>query len=457
MSIARPPTIPGSLNLKSLSCSLLKVGELLNSSPNVTATFNTGVNPSGIAILPDNKFAYVANDNNYGISGSDSVSVLNLTTNLTETTINHSSFNEPYTITINENIAYVTNSNSPNPIVLNMTNPGSGYTIGTMGTTSSSGTGMIINILTVDGGGIILTYAVSTSGTGYEVSDIVELVSGLATFQVTQIPVGTITKIDITTNTVLGVLGTLAVGDGGFDGPSGIVFNGTTAYVNNYGGPGGLMSGNGHTISVINSLTGNLIDTIDLGNSPAAAPAALDITPNGLYVYVANYVDGLEGTGTVKVISTVTNTIIDTITGFSGPFDIAVSPDGLKVYVTNFGSNNFAPYGTTLSIVDTTTNTITNTINLGIQPSGIAFTPNGRYALVSNYNTLYMNGAPYYTGLTTGTGTVNIIDTVTETVIPPTIVVGLSPNLIAISSDGNYAYVNNYISNTVSKIYIGMI
>ena len=33
----------------------------------VIATINTGVTPAGIAITPDSRHAYVANNNNYGI------------------------------------------------------------------------------------------------------------------------------------------------------------------------------------------------------------------------------------------------------------------------------------------------------------------------------------------------------------------------------------------------------
>ena len=150
------------------------------------------------------------------------------------------------------------------------------------------------------------------------------------------------------------------------------------------------------------------------------------------------------------LLRTLDNTITATIHGFSGPFAIAITPNGKYAYVTNFGSNNFEPIGTTVSVVDLTTYTIVATINLGIQPSGIAITPDGRYAYASNYNTLYAGSG--FTNLTAGQGTVNIIDIATNTVIPPTIVVGQSPDSVAISPNGQFAYVTNYTSNTVSVI-----
>jgi YVTN family beta-propeller protein len=56
------------------------------------------------------------------------------------------------------------------------------------------------------------------------------------------------------------------------------------------------------------------------------------VTPDGAYVYANNYTDG-----TVSVIRTFDNTVIDTITVGTKPHGgIAVSPDGNFVYVGNY-------------------------------------------------------------------------------------------------------------------------
>lgn len=330
----------------------------------VIATINVGVTPAGIAITPDNRFVYVANNNNYGITGQDCVTVIDVSTNLPVTTIFDASFSEPYTITINAagTKAYVTNS---------------------YGTT--------------------------------------------------------ITIIDIATNTVTGTIT-------GFNGPSGMVItpDGTTAYVNNYGA--GNASGTAMNVNIVNLLTNTITGSITVG----LAPAAVAISPDGAYVYSINYVNGNPNMGTMSVINTTTNTVIAAISGFSGPFAITITPDGHYAYVTNFGSNNFEPFGTTVSVVDLTTYTIIDTITLGIQPSGIAITPDGKFVYATNYNTLY--AATGYNDLTPGQGTVNIIDTAINTVIPPTIAVGQAPANIAITPNGTFAYVSNYISNTVNAI-----
>lgn len=357
---------------KSIACMasllFLSLTNLYAVAPNtVVATITVGVTPDGLAITPDSRFAYVANNNNYGIPNGFTVSVLDLTNNLLKQTISDASFSEPFTVTINPagTRAYVTNSNST-----------------------------------------------------------------------------TISIIDLATNTVIGVIG-------GFDGPSGMAItpDGNLGYVNNYGAAGGLGSGNGITVRVVDLVANAIVGApIVVG----LAPASLAITPDGKFVYTINYVDGNPGTGTMSIIQTSTNTVVGTIPGFSGPFGIAITPDGKFAYVTNFGSNNFEPIGTTVSVVDLHSNTIIATVNLGIQPSGIAITPDSRLAYASNFNTLYAGAM--FTNLTPGQGTVNIIDIATNTVLPPIIAVGESPTAMRIAPNGEFAYVTNFAYNTVSVI-----
>jgi DNA-binding beta-propeller fold protein YncE len=343
-------------------------------SDSIVSTIGVGVTPAGIGILPNGTKAYVADNNNYGLtyeggSRCDSVTVIDLTTNMPTTTIVDASFNQPYTVTISNDgaIAYVTNSNG-----------------------------------------------------------------------------STITMISTATDTVIGTIS-------GFDGPSGMVItpDGKTGYVNNYGGPiAG--SGNGTTVSVVNLLLNTITSTITVGR----APASLAITPNGAYVYTINYQTGLTD-GTLSVITTSNNScIINAMGGLAGPFGIAITPDGLRALVTNFGSNNFTPIGRTVSVISLaipTSPVITSSLTLGIQPSGIAITPDGKWAYVSNYNTLYSD-ISNFTGLTAGTGIVNAINLDTLRVSPVNIIVGMSPDWISIHPSWAIALVSNFTSNTVSII-----
>lgn len=343
-----------------------------------TIAIPSGNSPAAIAITPDGKYAYVANNNNDGVSGGSTVSVIDLATNTISATISDAGFNEPYTVSIN-----------------------------------SDGTKVYIS---------------NSGGT-------------------------TVSIIDTATNTVSGTIT-------GFDGPSGFAItpDGTTAYVNNYGCASGVGSGNGTTVSIVSLSSNTITDTITVGQ----APAALAVTPDGTRVYTINYVDGNPGTGTMSIIQVSTNTVIGTIKGFFGPFGIAISSDSKFAYVTNFGSNNFSPTaggiapnvvsGTTLSVVNLDSNAITATITLGNQPAGVALTPDDRFVYVTNYNTFYLGAN--FTNLTPGKGTVNIIDTCTNKVLCPELVVGSSPSAITISSDGKRAYVTNYSSDDVTVLNI---
>ena len=256
---------------------------------------------------------------------------------------------------------------------------------------------------------------------------------------------GTVSVIDTKTNTVISQIT-------GFDGPSGCALSKQYAYVNNYGGPSGVGSGNGRTVSVVNLSNYSIISTISVG----LAPAALAIDNKCSKLYVINYTTGLPGAGQLVTVDTKTNTVIYTLSGFTGPFGIVLSKCGRYAYITNFGSNNFAPYGTTVSIVDLKNQQIIDNIFTGIQPSGIAINPKCCRLYVSNYNTLYAGSD--FSDLTSGQGTVSILKLSKKgdraKVIAPTICVGNSPSNLAVSPRGKNLYCSNYASNSVSKICI---
>ena len=87
------------------------------------------------------------------------------------------------------------------------------------------------------------------------------------------------------------------------------------------------MTNQGHgTVSVIDTLTNAVVDTITVGESPWG----IAITPDGKRAYVANQ------SGTISVIDTSTNTVIDTIIDTDGPFGVAITPDGTRAYVKIF-------------------------------------------------------------------------------------------------------------------------
>ena len=62
----------------------------------------------------------------------------------------------------------------------------------------------------------------------------------------------------------------------------------------------------------------------------------------------------------ISVVNTVSDTVTATMLVRSYPYEVAVTPDGTKVYVANWISNN-------VSVIDTATNTITN-VPVGYNP-----------------------------------------------------------------------------------------
>jgi YVTN family beta-propeller protein len=79
----------------------------------------------------------------------------------------------------------------------------------------------------------------------------------------------------------------------------------------------------------------------------------------------------------VSVISVATGTVLGSITVGSNPYGVAVTPDGTKAYVTNYGSD-------TVSVIDVATGTVLGSITVGIAPAEVAVTPDGTKAYVTN-------------------------------------------------------------------------
>jgi YVTN family beta-propeller protein len=116
------------------------------------------------------------------------------------------------------------------------------------------------------------------------------------------------------------------------------------------------------------------------------------------------------------------------------PAGVAVSPDGGKVYVTNFGFQSKS-----VSVISAAKNKVTATIPVGIGPVGVVVSPDGSRVYVANYDS----------------ATVSVITTktnkVTHTIPVP---VGMSPVVeVAVSPDGSKVYVTTPASNTLAVIY----
>ena len=153
------------------------------------------------------------------------------------------------------------------------------------------------------------------------------------------------------------------------------------------------------TVSVIDTATNTVVGSpIPVGN----VPIGVAVTPDGTKVYVTNF-----GSANVSVIHTATKTVVKTVPVGTGPWAVAISPDGTKVYVANSAGN-------TVSVIRRPGNTVVATIPVGNVPYGVAITPDGTQAYVTNHSAGPDN-------------TVSVIATATNTVAGLPIPVGGLP------------------------------
>ena len=196
-------------------------------------------------------------------------------------------------------------------------------------------------------------------------------------------------------------------------------------------------------VSVIDIASNTVVATVDVG----AFPTGVAVTPDGAKAYVVN-----QGDSSVSVINTATNTVSTTITtgiGYS-PYDVAISPDGLHAYVTDADPDLTNPIvlESRVTIIDTASDSVATSIPLGsMLPEGIAITPDGTRAYVANYGGTDINTGIEYPP------SVTVVDLTTNTVVTTiTYAQFTGPKNIAITPDGTRAYVTLSFSDAVSVI-----
>jgi len=115
----------------------------------------------------------------------------------------------------------------------------------------------------------------------------------------------------------------------------------------------------------------------------------------------------------------------------TAPVALALTPDGSKAYVVNFGSHN-------VSVINTATLQLTKTIPVGLKPKAILVTPNGQRVYVAN-------SVP-------GEESISVIDTATDTLLHTLPVPRPTPSVLALNPDGRVLYVLGSGSRFVSVV-----
>jgi YVTN family beta-propeller protein len=169
-----------------------------------------------------------------------------------------------------------------------------------------------------------------------------------------------------------------------------------------------------------------------------------------------------------------------TISVGTGPTDIAITADGAKAYVTNYGSNN-------VSVINLNSGQAETPIAVGNNPTSIAISPSGGFAYVANYNDPGNLSSVSRIDLSSGTvtqinhasllGPLNVVFspdgskayvtnrgstqtpgnsisviTTSSNTVTGTITVPIEPQNIDISSDGNKLYVSHPTTGKISFI-----
>ena len=147
--------------------------------------------------------------------------------------------------------------------------------------------------------------------------------------------------------------------------------DGRLAYVTNTCGIDPLCGARA-TVSVIDISAHTVIDSIPVGRF---ANSGIVIAPDGHFVYVPNF-DKPSMSQVVSVIDTASNTVTATIPDgrAASLTSIAITPDGAFLYV--------ADYGSAVSVIDIASRTVTGTISQAGN-GGIAFTSDGKFAYIA--------------------------------------------------------------------------
>jgi len=127
------------------------------------------------------------------------------------------------------------------------------------------------------------------------------------------------------------------------------------------------------TVSVINTATNAVANTISIGTTNYYDCGGMAITPDGSRLYVTRY-----DSDKVSIIDTASNTLVGSpITVGGRPARIRVAPDNSRVYFLSAD-------GASLAVVSRTTNSLLLTIPIGVYPSEMTIKPDGSEIYVAD-------------------------------------------------------------------------
>jgi len=285
----------------------------------IVATIPTEQLPVGLAVSADGSWVYVANQD------GRSITVIDAATNEVADTINIGRSTKELAVSPDGERVYVTNPSDA-----------------------------AVSVIDTDANSVIATIEVGNFPQGLAITP-----DGSRVYVANQDD-DSVSVIDATANTLLDSNGDgtpdPAIGVGNGPDPVVVAPDGSRVYVGN---------SLSNSVSVIDTVSHLVVGPVEVGNGPGG----LAVAPDGSRVYVANLSDD-----TVSVIDTATLSLLDSdgdgtpdpaIGVGNAPIALAVTPDGERVYVSNF-------FDDTVSVIDTTTLALLDSDSDGTSDPAIA-------------------------------------------------------------------------------------
>lgn len=163
------------------------------------------------------------------------------------------------------------------------------------------------------------------------------------------------------------------------------------------------------------------------------------VTPNGKYLYVANYSGGGINQYSISSAGTLTALSPAVVATGDNPYGIAVSPDGQNVYVANSESASLGVY----DIGSGGALTLAATVTTGLAfPTGVAISPDGTSVYVGDSGKI-----DEFNRASDGTLTPKAVPSVTSDFA--------DYGMVVISPDGTSVYTSSTVNNLVDEYTVG--
>jgi 6-phosphogluconolactonase len=219
------------------------------------------------------------------------------------------------------------------------------------------------------------------------------------------------------------------------------------------------------TISVFSIQNGSLTEVAGSPFRVAAAlaptgpgPAAVAVTPDGKFLYVANQFDGTVTGFSVEAASGALTQRATVLVG-TAPSGMGISPDGGFLYVANSGSSNVSAFAVCNQVVTSCTDPTSpdgtlhsvagSPFSAGLGPTFIAATPSGKFLFVVDRQSNQISEYKIATG--TGVLSPNTQATISTGATPVSLALRTGTTVVSTTlGTTDYLYVTNLGASTMT-------